>query len=195
MAREEPGSTFSIRFLSPDDLRRGSSSDELRDVYIDAFTEPPYNEPASAGASFIERVQSEIDRPDWTLLVAEQNQRISGFAYGYVTEPGQWWHDRVSAWLEPELVQRWLTRSFVLVEFAVERAARGKGVGSRLHDGLLESLSHPTMVTMTHEHENHAVAFYRQRGWQVVADGFRFSHGDASRLILGREVVPDRSAF
>lgn len=190
MAREEPGAVFLVRSLSPGDLRRGSSSVEIQDVYIDAFTEPPYNEPASAGASFVERLQGETDRPGWTLLVAEQNGRIAGFAYGYVTEPGQWWHDRVTAGLEPELVRRWFTESFVLVEFAVKRAARGKGLGSRLHDCLLDSQSQPTMVTMTHEHENDALAFYRQRGWQVVADGFRFSHGDASRMILGREAVP-----
>lgn len=189
MALDETDQLVSVRSLSTDDLQVGSAAAGIREVYADAFTGPPHNEPENAAASFVERLESESNRAGWKLLVAEQHGEISGFVYGYVTRPGQWWHDRVISGLEPELVQHWFSDSFVLVEFAVKRSARGKGVGTRLHDAVLDSLPQRTAVAMTHENDNPAVGFYRARGWQVIAGGLRFHAGDASRLILGKELL------
>lgn len=97
-------------------------------------------------------------------MVATQDSHLLGPIYGYVTRPGQWWHDRVTPALDSDLVERWFRDSFVLVEFAVRPDSQGQGVGWRLHEAVLTDLPQPTAVTITHQQDNPAVSFYGNRG-------------------------------
>jgi GNAT superfamily N-acetyltransferase len=188
MVPEQPVQPASIRAVSPAELGQGSVAAGIEAVYADAFAGPPYNEPESAAPAFVSRLRSEVDREGWRLVVAGHSGLTLGFAYGYVTRPGQWWHDQVTPVLDPELVERWLADAFVLVEFAVLHAARSQGVGRRLQEGILRGLPQAKALTMTHQHENPALHFYLAHGWRVLADGFRFHEREHSRAILGREL-------
>jgi hypothetical protein len=61
-------------------------------VYRRAFGAPPYN-------------KGEVE--------------VTGFAYGYISRPGQFWYDTVATAFGPHAADEWLTRSFQLVEIAV----------------------------------------------------------------------------
>lgn len=177
-----------IRDTSPDELVAGAIAAGIEEVYLDAFSAPPYHEDRSAARAFVERLRSQADREGHRLPVALEGGRVLGFAYGYTTRPGQWWHDRVTPELEPSLVERWFADAFVLVEFAVLGGARGRGIGGALLDHTLRGQPQRTALAMAHQEANPAVSFYLARGWRVLAEGFRFHERDASRLILGREL-------
>lgn len=172
----------SYRELPPSDV-----VDQLRAVYQAVFTRPPWNEPAAAVDAFPKRIAHHAQHTGfrcWGATVAETN-RLAGFAYGYQTAPNQWWHDTVTADLPPDIIQRWFSNAFELVELAVHPDHQGQGVGSMLHAQIVQHAASRPVVTSTLEHDNPAVAFYLQRGWQVVRNQFRYpGHTDPS-LILG----------
>lgn len=188
MASTASDEAISIQSVLPEKLHQGSTTTGVEEIYKEVFSGPPYYEPESSASAFVERLQDQTDREGWRLLTAEQNGRLLGFVYGYISRPGQWWHDRVTPALEPGLVEQWFKNSFVLVEFAVRPSAQGQGVGSRLYDAIHNDVPQPMALTMTNQDENPAVNFYLNRGWQVLDEGFRFHDGDAPRLILGCEL-------
>src|SRR5690554_5873794 len=183
---------WAIRSALPDDLDRTELADGIADIYCDAFGGPPYHEPESAATDFVDRLRNEAERQAWRLLVAEEDGAPRGFVYGYASRPGQWWHDAVTAELPEQLTQHWFTNAFVIVEFAVHTAAQGRSMGTRLLEGILRELPHTTALAMTHWEENPAVGFYRNRGWRILKDDFRFNEKDKRRAILGTELARHR---
>lgn len=178
---------ITIQSVLPETLHQGSTTSGIREIYKELFSGPPYYEPEGSASAFVERLQNQTDREGWRLLTAEQNGPLLGFVYGYISRQGQWWHDRVTSEFEPALVEQWFEDSFVLVEFGVRASARGQGIGSRLHDAILNEIPNQVALTMTHQEKNPVVAFYLNRGWQVLRKGFRFHGRDTPRLVLVRE--------
>ena len=122
------------------------------------------------------------------VAVRDADGRMAGFAYGYRGAPGQWWHDVVAEGLGPEGTARWLTPGhFLFAELYVRADLRRRGIGSRLHDGLLAGLDSRTAVLSTEQDNEPAVALYVGRGWQVILDRFRFGSQGLYR-VLGREL-------
>ncbi|MEX2536236.1 MAG: GNAT family N-acetyltransferase [Trueperaceae bacterium] len=185
MASTAADGALSIKSVSPEELHRASTV--IEEIYKEVFCGPPYYEPESSASAFVGRLQGQAGREGWRLLAAEQHGHMQGFVFGYISRPGQYWHDRVTPALKAGLVERWFQNSFVLVEFAVRPAAQGRGIGSRLHDAILDDTPQPMALTMTNQDENPAVRFYLNRGWHVLGEGFRFHDRDAPRLILGCE--------
>lgn len=161
--------------------------DDLRSVYQVVFTQPPWNEPQSAVDAFPERITKHAQRSGFRCWVATATEtgRVAGFAYGFQTTPGEWWHDTVTAGLPPDTIQRWFTNAFELVELAVHPDYQGRGVGSALHTHIVQHAAPHPIVTSTDEHDNPAVQFYRQRGWHVVRAGFHYPGHSETSLILG----------
>lgn len=116
--------------------------------------------------------------------------RMAGFAYGYRGAPGQWWHDLVAEALGEELAERWLPPGhFEFVELHVRPEHRRAGLGSRLHDALLDGLDSPTAVLSTERTNEPAINLYRARGWQVICDEIRFGPEYPPFLVMGRDLA------
>lgn len=194
MARARGEPELQVRKVSPATLRQDSLTNGIKQVYLDAFGAPPYHENHGAAEAFVERLHAQTGREAYRLLVAQREARVLGFAYGHALAPGQWWFDRVTPALAPDVVERWFPHAYGLVELAVHSSARGTGIGGSLHDRLLQDLPHRTAVTMAHEAAP-AVAFYRARGWRTLTDGFRFHERDRPRLILGLELESGLAAW
>jgi ribosomal protein S18 acetylase RimI-like enzyme len=111
-----------------------------------------------------------------------------GFAYGYTTGPGQWWHEQVARAMPPEQIVRWLSGAFELVEFAVTPHAQGLGLGSQLHDSILRGLPNRTAVLSTMQSETVALKLYRKRGWVALLQNFIFPGGARTYLIMGKDL-------
>lgn len=134
------------------------------------------------------RLQRHAARGDFRFLGAfAPGGELVGFAYGYTGAPGQWWYDRVARVLDPEARARWLEPGhFELTELAVRPDCQDTGIGSRLHDQVLQGLPHSRALLSALADNARVVAFYRHRGWEVVLDRLRFESGRPQFAILGR---------
>ena len=119
----------------------------------------------------------------------EPRGRLVGFVYGYTGGPGQWWHDKVAAGLDPETRATWLDPAhFELTEIAVDPPYQGRGIGSRLHDAVLEGLPFERALLSALADNAPVLDFYARRGWRVLLDELRFEPGRPVFSILGKEL-------
>ena len=115
--------------------------------------------------------------------------RLVGFIYGYTGAPGQWWYDKVAAALDEPSRAEWLEREhFELTELAVDPAFQGNGVGTRLHDAVLEGLPHERALLSALSDNARVIRFYERLGWRVLLPELRFEPGRPLFAILGREL-------
>jgi ribosomal protein S18 acetylase RimI-like enzyme len=128
-------------------------------------------------------------RDGFRFLVAEEGEKLAGFAYGYFGGPGQWWHDVVASAMAAEEQERWLAPGhFEFVELHVRRKLRRRGIGGALHDALLDGLPSRTAVLSTQSDNEPALALYLGRDWQIVLAGVSFAPGGRPYDILGRDL-------
>jgi ribosomal protein S18 acetylase RimI-like enzyme len=114
---------------------------------------------------------------------------LVGFVYGYTGAPGQWWYDRVARALDRSARRLWLDRGhFEFTELAVHPDFQERGIGSQLHDRVLEGLTHERAMLSALADNGRVVAFYRRRGWEVVLDRLRFEAGRPEFTIMGKEL-------
>jgi hypothetical protein len=67
---------------------------ELRPVYAEVFSLPPYNEGPELADEFLDRLAEESKLPGFSLVAACGGARppgLVGFAYGYTMLAGEWW--------------------------------------------------------------------------------------------------------
>ena len=114
---------------------------------------------------------------------------LVGFVYGYTGAPGQWWYDRVARALDRAARRRWLQAGhFEFTELAVHPDFQERGIGSRLHDRVLEGLPHERAMLSALADNARVVGFYSRRGWEVVLDRLRFEAGRPEFTIMGKEL-------
>ena len=137
-----------------------------------------------------DRVPRHAQREGFRFLGAfDAKKRLVGFVYGYTGAPGQWWYDKVAAGLDETSRAEWLEREhFELTELAVEPAFQGRGIGSRLHDAVLEGLPHDRALLSALAENGRVIRFYERRGWRVLLPELRFEAGRPLFAILGREL-------
>lgn len=114
---------------------------------------------------------------------------LVGFGYGYHSEPGQWWHDQVSAAMDPEARKRWLPDCFEVVELHVRTAAQGHGLGERQLRALLTMASGSTTLLSTPEGDeakSRAWRLYRRFGFVDVLRHLTFPGDARTFAVLGR---------
>jgi len=133
------------------------------------------------------RLKRHAARDDFRFLGAFAGNELVGFVYGYTGAPGQWWYDRVARALDREARRRWLDPGhFEFTELAVRPDFQGRGIGSRLHDRILEGLPHERALLSALAGNVGVVAFYRHRGWEVVLERLRFEPGRPEFTIMGK---------
>lgn len=113
--------------------------------------------------------------------------RLTGFAYGYTSLPGQWWHDLVLRAVG-RAGASWLEDAFELSELHVSPASQGRGTGEQLLRSLADGLPHRTMVLSTPEGENRAWRLYRRVGFVDLARNHLFPGDHRPFGVLGVEL-------
>lgn len=168
----------------------GAYREQLVRIYQEAFAPPPYNRSEIEVINFTYSLERHLQRENFRLATAreEAGGELVGFAYGYTSSPGQWWRDNVEQALGPLEIDRWLKHAFELVEFAVLPEKQGQGIGSRLHDALLEGLPHRTALLSTLEAETPALGMYLRRGWVTLLRYFAFPNVGRPYRIMGLDL-------
>jgi ribosomal protein S18 acetylase RimI-like enzyme len=136
------------------------------------------------------RLSRHSSRDDFRFVGAfAEDGALIGFVYGYTGAPGQWWYDRVARALDRAARRRWLESGhFEFTELAVHPDFQERGIGSRLHDRILEGLPHERAMLSALADNTRVVAFYRRRSWEIVLDRLRFEAGRPEFTIMGREL-------
>ena len=137
-----------------------------------------------------DRVPRHARREGFVFLGAfEPGGRLVGFVYGYTGAPGQWWYDKVAAALDATARAAWVEQPhFELTELAVEPAYQGRGIGSALHDVVLDGLPHGRALLSALADNEPVLRFYRKRGWEVLLPQLGFEQGRPLFAILGKEL-------
>lgn len=178
-----------IEFLSGEQVI--ARAEQFAAVYRAAFAGEPYHRREPEVADFARTLPLHTRRNSFRSVVAfdRAGQDLIGIAYGYRTQPGQWWYDNVSRALGEKVAKAWLTDTFQVTEVAVAPAYQRRGVGGSMLDALLSGLAHPQAVLSTLDAETAGRAFYRARGWQDLLQGFYFPGVARRYAIMGRRLL------
>jgi GNAT superfamily N-acetyltransferase len=176
---------MSVELLAPGDAARWV--DAWVEVYRAAFSGPPYERTEREVLEFGRALPLHLGRAGFRAALARgEDGRAVGFAYGYLSVPGQWWHDNVAASLGRAAAREWLGDAFQLTELAVRPEFQGRGLGKGLHDALLAGVTAPRAVLSTLDTRTVAFEMYLARGWAPLLRGFRFPGVARLYAVLGK---------
>jgi ribosomal protein S18 acetylase RimI-like enzyme len=160
----------------------------VRQIYTDAFAEPPYNEGPDDVRKWLDDLAEQLTRPGFTLALAFIDSEPVGFAYGYTMTPDlPRWQRIVEPFANamPEAGVR-SGRIFTLMEFAVLNKWRCRGIGRALHDRLLAERDEQLALLTVRADAQPAQTAYRSWGWTKV--GHRPHGGEPGYDVLVREI-------
>jgi ribosomal protein S18 acetylase RimI-like enzyme len=171
--------------VPPDELA-GALLDEVYDVYCAALEIDP-----SAARSQVWRddlLPRHARRDDFCFLVAREEGRAIGLAYGYTGAYGQWWTDRVAPALAESARREWLDAPhFEVCELHVRPDRQRRGLGVRLLDELLAGQPHRRAVLTANPAKPQPLPFYRKHGWVELGE-VAFGEGLPTYVVLGKLV-------
>lgn len=129
--------------------------DAFLPAYKEIYVEPPYCEGPSDVAEFIGHYQVQARRPGMRLVLARESEEVVGFTYGYYLAPdSRWWTNIQDVELPKDFTQENGQRTFVIIELAVRKPWRRRGIATELHKRLLDGLdAHRVTLTMRPEPE------------------------------------------
>ena len=165
---------------------------ELTDVYRRAWSNTGFIPVLEELRGFSERLLRHTSNPDFRLCVKWLRNSPVGFAYGYTSVPGGWWRQMVAAGLPEEVADQWFEDCFEFAELAVVPGSQSRGIGSALHDALLEDLPHRSSVLSTQRANEKALRFYTRRDWDVIEENFFFPNRVYPYAILGLDLSEER---
>jgi len=129
-----------------------------------------------------------VDRSGFVAAVAQEQDGLVGFGYGYHGRSGDWWHDVVARALGRREAREWLTDSFELAELHVLPSHHGMGIGRRILDAVLAQAQGTTVVLSTHDRESPARRLYRSVGFDDLLTGFVFPGSSEVYVVMGKRL-------
>ncbi|MFE6176066.1 GNAT family N-acetyltransferase [Streptomyces sp. NPDC056464] len=118
-----------------------SQLDAFLHAYEEVYQEPPYCEGPSDVAEFIEHYQVQAQPPGIRLVLAREGDEVVGFTYGYLLAPDtRWWQNLQEVPLPDAFTREDGQRTFVIIELAVRKPWRRRGIAAELHAQLLAGL-------------------------------------------------------
>ncbi|KLA31565.1 GNAT family N-acetyltransferase [Bacillus cereus] len=138
-------------------------------------------------ADMVEQIRRHIGYTDFKGIVAINDENeVVGFTYGYRSLEGQYYNQLMREVLNREQVDQWLEDCFEFVELAVDPQYQNEGLGTKLHNELLEGISNRTSVLTTQINNEKARSLYERLDWVDVLEPFHPSKNDVSYVIMGK---------
>jgi ribosomal protein S18 acetylase RimI-like enzyme len=126
------------------------------------------------------------------VAISEQGE-VAGYAYGYFSLPGQYYHELLSKAFNPEEYHNWLEDCFEFVELGVHPAFRNHGLAKQLVNILLEGTTHKTSILTTQLDNGSARRLYESLGWNVLKDAFYPNGDDEPYVIMGKKLQKEHA--
>ncbi|MEV0245618.1 GNAT family N-acetyltransferase [Nocardia sp. NPDC050712] len=152
---------MTTRFLHADAATAAEHTEALLEVYAEVFAEPPYNEGPEQLARFRELLAVERTEPGFELVRAVEDGELVGMAYGFTLAAGTWWPDADTPPSPADLA----VPKFAVMELAVRRSHRGRGLGRGLLEALVAARPEPLAI-LSVDPSAPADAMYRAWGWR-----------------------------
>lgn len=147
-----------IHYTRHDGQAAAEQLDAFLPAYEEVYAEPPYCEGPRDVAEFIDHYQVHVRRPGMRLILAWDGEEVVGFTYGYYLAPEtRWWHNLQDVTLPDVFIREDGHRSFAILELAVRKPWRRRGIAAALHARLLDDLD-AERVTLTVRPEPEAAA-------------------------------------
>lgn len=135
----------------------------------------------------IERIKRHIEYADFKGIVAiNKENEVVGFTYGYRSLEGQYYNQLMRKSLNFGQIEQWLEDCFEFVELAVHPQYQNEGLGTRLHNELLEGISNRTSILTTQINNKKGRSLYKRLDWVDVLEPFHPSENDVPYVIMGK---------
>ncbi|MEU2393630.1 GNAT family N-acetyltransferase [Streptomyces sp. NPDC007369] len=163
-------------------------------AYEEVYAEPPYSEGPSDVAQFIDHYLRHVQRAGMRLVVARDGADVIGFTYGYLLPADTGWWSNVDRELPADFTREDGARTWVILELAVRKPWRRRGIAAALHAALLDGLG-VERVTLTVRPEPEAAPArmaYAAWGYQAVGTSHPWEGAPFYKAMV-LEVAADRS--
>jgi ribosomal protein S18 acetylase RimI-like enzyme len=155
--------------------------DEAMEIYVRAMNYPRYT-----GAQRAVTARRHANHAGFGCRAAvDSDGELLGFAYGYTTSPGQWWHDLVRRAVTADVASQWLTEAFELSELHVRPDQQGAGIGFKLLTELAAAIPHRAILLSTPDADTRAFRLYRRLGFVDLARNYLFPGDSRPFAVLG----------
>jgi GNAT superfamily N-acetyltransferase len=142
--------------------------EQIRRVYDEVFSEPPYIWDDEEPERHRERLSRLMADPTFGLTVAHDGPDLVGFAYGRTVPVDNPRLVNFMDPLPPGMADEWEGRTFILVDLAVTRRMRGQRIGRRLVETLVASRAEERAILGAEPQATESQAFYTHLGWQNI---------------------------
>lgn len=162
---------------------------KLKPIYADAYSDPPYEYSEADADEFVERIMSQSNWDNFTLIIGCVHSEIAGFSYGYTFPQDRWWRGAIED--PPHAVAS--STKFAAIELVVHRPYRGNGYSRLLLDCLLTDRDEELGILLS-KPGSQAHAMYQRWGWEKVGEVRSYPHwpiDDAFILPLKSMQSPD----
>ncbi|MBV8540930.1 MAG: GNAT family N-acetyltransferase [Pseudonocardiales bacterium] len=146
----------------------GAQGDTVRDLYAEVYAEPPYHEGPAEVADFASGRHRTVDQRNFRLVVARWAGEPIGFAFGVPLRVSTTWWDGALTPLPEDITTEYPGRTFAIIELAVRRPYRRRGVGRRLHTHLIAGLSEERVTLLVRPEAPAPQQAYRAWGYRPV---------------------------
>ena len=119
------------------------------------------------------------------VAILNKTNQLIGFAYGYRSLPGQYYHGLLTKALNPQEYDQWLSGCFEVVELAVDPDLRRQGHAKTLMKELLKGVDRKTAILTTQTDNGSARSLYESMGWVIVKEPFYPGVPEQPFVILG----------
>lgn len=141
---------------------------EICVLYDDVFSRPPFHWREDESALHAERLTRIATDPTFGIVLARVAESIVGFAYGYTVDTNTRRWQSMTVPLSDDAAMEWSGRTFLLFDFAVAAAHRGRGIGKQLHDRLLSSRLEQRATLTVQPTAVETKKIYEHWGWRLV---------------------------
>jgi ribosomal protein S18 acetylase RimI-like enzyme len=134
---------------------------EIEAVYAEAF-------PRSDLGDYRTRIRGQLQAAGFEAVTARHESTLTGFAYGLPLSAGSRWWDGLDPLPPPGFTAETGRRTFAVIDLAVRRAHRGRGLGQRVLDELLAGRTEERATLATAPDDHDVQRMYRRWGWSHV---------------------------
>gem|GEM_PF-532064 len=134
---------------------------------------------------FRERFNRHVNYPRFHAVGAYADNNLVGYVYGYASQPGQYYHDKLAKALKE--TPDWMNETMELVELMVNPDFSGQGIGKQLVKKWLSSL-HGHVLLTTKEDNKKAKELYEKFGFEQLKNDFQ--PNDSSNWMIYGKVIP-----
>ncbi len=156
----------------------------VSELYAEVYAEPPYNEGPTEAEEFRSGWSRTIDQRNFRLVVARRADEPMGFAFGLqLRARTKWWGGALTP-LPDAITAEHPGRTFAIIEIAVRRPYRQRGVGRLLHTHLTAGLSEERITLLVRPEAPAPQRAYRSWGYQTVGQIQPFPGGPVYDVMI-----------